>query len=78
MTEIKVLIEGYVRKEGDVEEASCTTTLIKDNNLNIIVDPGIDWLDNEKMDEIKSKELINIITNELKVINIERKLPISS
>ena len=33
MTEIKVLIEGYVRKEGDVEEASCTTTLIKDNNL---------------------------------------------
>lgn len=41
MTKVKVLIEGYVREEADAEAASCTTTLIKDNDLNIIVDPGM-------------------------------------
>lgn len=42
MAEVKVLIEGYVREEGDVEFASSTTTLIKENGLKIIVDPGMD------------------------------------
>jgi len=41
MAEFKILIEGYARKEGDIEVASCTTTLIKENNFNIIVDPGM-------------------------------------
>ena len=41
MAEVKILIEGYSRTEGDAEAASCTTTLIKENNLNIIVDPGM-------------------------------------
>jgi len=41
MAEVKVLIKGYVRKEGDTEIASSTTTLIRENNLNIIVDPGM-------------------------------------
>ena len=41
MTEVKVLIEGYARNEGDVEMASSTTTLIRENNLNILVDPGM-------------------------------------
>ena len=41
MAEVKVLIEGYAREDEGVEEASCTTTLIKENNLNIIVDPGM-------------------------------------
>ncbi len=33
MAEVKILIEGYAREEGDSEVASCTATLIKDNNL---------------------------------------------
>ena len=41
MAEVKILVEGYVREEGDAEAASSTTTLIKENNLNIIIDPGI-------------------------------------
>jgi glyoxylase-like metal-dependent hydrolase (beta-lactamase superfamily II) len=44
MVEVKVLVEGYVRKEGDVELATCTTSLIKSNGLNIIVDPGMNRL----------------------------------
>lgn len=41
MAEVKVLIKGYVREEGDSEFATCTSTLIKEGNLNIIVDPGM-------------------------------------
>ncbi len=41
MTEFKILIKGYAREEDDKEFVTCTTTLIKDNNLNIIVDPGM-------------------------------------
>ncbi len=40
MAEVKVLIEGYAREENDGLYASPTTTLIKDNGLNILVDPG--------------------------------------
>jgi len=40
MTEVKVLVEGYVREEDDFLVASPTTTLIKDKDLNILVDPG--------------------------------------
>jgi glyoxylase-like metal-dependent hydrolase (beta-lactamase superfamily II) len=39
--EVKVLIEGYAKTEGDEEVASSTTTLIRENNLNILVDPGM-------------------------------------
>ena len=41
MAEVKVLIEGYAREEKDFELASSTSTLIKEKNLNIIVDPGM-------------------------------------
>jgi len=41
MTEIKILIEGYAKKENGTEFASSTTTLIQENGLNIIVDPGM-------------------------------------
>jgi len=41
MAEVKVLIEGYVRKEGNSEFASSTTVLIQENGLNIVVDPGM-------------------------------------
>jgi len=40
MTEVIVLIEGYAREEDDGFYASPTTTLIKDNGLTILVDPG--------------------------------------
>lgn len=39
---IKVLIEGYVKEDGGAELASSSTTLLRENNLNIIVDPGMD------------------------------------
>ncbi|MFH1358448.1 MAG: MBL fold metallo-hydrolase [archaeon] len=40
MAEVKVLIKGYVRG-GEFELATSTTTLIKDGNIKIIVDPGM-------------------------------------
>jgi len=42
MAEVKVLIQGYAKEENGVEFASSTTTLIRDGDLNIIVDPGMD------------------------------------
>jgi len=41
MAEIKILIKGYVKERGGKEFASSTTTLIRENGLNIIVDPGM-------------------------------------
>lgn len=41
MTKVKLLVQGYARSERNVELASCAVTLIKDNNLNILVDPGM-------------------------------------
>ena len=37
---MKILIEGYARKENTVWFASPTTVLVKDSGLNILVDPG--------------------------------------
>jgi glyoxylase-like metal-dependent hydrolase (beta-lactamase superfamily II) len=42
MAELKVLIEGYVYEKNGVEFASSTTVLIKDKDVRIIVDPGMD------------------------------------
>ena len=41
MAEVKVLIKGYAKKENGAEFASSTTTLIRERELNIIVDPGM-------------------------------------
>lgn len=41
MAKIKILIKGYAKEERGEEFASSTTTLIQDNNLNVIVDPGM-------------------------------------
>ncbi len=40
MAEVKVLIEGYAKKDKNGWLASPATVLIKDNGLNIIADPG--------------------------------------
>ncbi len=42
MAEVKILVKGYAKEKDGKEFASSTTTLIRDNNLNIIVDPGMD------------------------------------
>lgn len=41
MAEIKILIKGYAKEVDGEELASSATTLIQDNNLNVIVDPGM-------------------------------------
>ena len=41
MAEVKILIEGYVKKIKDGWVASSTTVLIKEKGSNIIVDPGM-------------------------------------
>ena len=41
MAKIKVLIEGYAKEIEGGWLASSTTTLVQENRLNIIVDPGI-------------------------------------
>ncbi|MFH1401718.1 MAG: MBL fold metallo-hydrolase [Parcubacteria group bacterium] len=51
MAEVKILIEGYtnsdsVASDGE-EKSSSTTTLVKDENLIMITDPGI--LEDQKM-----------------------------
>lgn len=40
MTEVKILVQGYAR-EDEEEFVTSTATLIQDNNLNVIVDPGM-------------------------------------
>ena len=42
MSEIKILVKGYAREENGEEFASSTAVLVKDVNLNVIVDPGMD------------------------------------
>jgi len=41
MTELKVLIQGYAKSFKDHELAYCSTVLIKEGKLNIIIDPGM-------------------------------------
>lgn len=41
MAKVKVLIEGYAKEIAGGWRASSTTTLVQENGLNIIIDPGI-------------------------------------
>jgi len=64
MAEVKVLIKGYAREEDDGEEATCTTTLIRENNLNIIVDPGMNrklLLEGLKKENLEPKDIKYVI-----------------
>lgn len=63
MAEVKVLVRGYAKKEKDYELASCTTTFIKDKDLNIIVDPGM----NRKM-LLESLEKENLSINDINYV----------
>ena len=64
MAEVKVLIEGYAREESDAEVASCTTTFIKENDLNIIVDPGMNrklLMESLKKEKLSVKDINYVI-----------------
>jgi len=61
MAKVKILINGYVKEKGGEEFASSSAILIQDNNLNIIVDPGM----NRKM------LLDSLVREELKTGNID-------
>ncbi len=64
MAEVKVLIKGYAREGDDGEEATCTTTLIRENNLNIIVDPGMNrklLLEGLKKENLEPKDISYVI-----------------
>lgn len=41
MAKIDILVEGYVIKDDQGERASSTAVLVREKDLNIIVDPGI-------------------------------------
>jgi len=42
MAEVKILVQGFGRKEkAGWKSVTSTATLIKDNGLNIIIDPGM-------------------------------------
>lgn len=62
MALIKILIQGYTSADaplaGEVEKTCATITLVRDNNLVIVVDPGI--LENQQMlvDELKKEGLM--------------------
>jgi len=55
MAEVKVLIEGYARKEERGWSASSTVTLIKSGKKNVIADPGFDR--NKLLDALKKEKL---------------------
>ena len=60
MSEVRILIEGYVREEQGVELASPSTILIRDSGLNILVDPGANkqkLLDALSKEELKSEDI---------------------
>lgn len=42
MIKLKILVEGYAKEVNDGEQASCSTTLLQENGINIVVDPGMD------------------------------------
>lgn len=41
MAQVKILVPGYAKYEGDIIFASSTCVLVQDKNLNILVDPGM-------------------------------------
>lgn len=63
MAEVKILIEGYAKKLEDGWLAQPSTVLIKDSELNIIVDPGSnkELLLKKLADENLKPEDINIV-----------------
>ena len=40
MAEVKVLVKGYTSEDAGEEKTQCTISLIKDNDIVMVVDPG--------------------------------------
>jgi glyoxylase-like metal-dependent hydrolase (beta-lactamase superfamily II) len=60
VAELKVLIEGYAKQAKSGWVASSTTTLVKSNGKNIIVDPGCNrakLLNSLKKKNLKAKDI---------------------
>jgi glyoxylase-like metal-dependent hydrolase (beta-lactamase superfamily II) len=60
MAKIKVLIEGYAKEDHGAELASSTVTLLQENGLNIIIDPGMDrsmLLDSLRMEGLTADKI---------------------
>ncbi|MFH1591906.1 MAG: ATP-grasp domain-containing protein [Candidatus Woesearchaeota archaeon] len=68
-----------ITKKLNFKHALYALDFIKSNNGNLYfiegnTNPGLDWNHKKKINEIRSKELIDLIINELKIIIAERKL----
>lgn len=63
MTKLKVLIQGYAKEIDGKEFASSSAVLISENNLNIIVDPGIN-----RNELLKSLEKENLKTGDINFV----------
>jgi len=70
MAEVKVLIPGHTTADSkqEEEESTCPTiTLIKDKNLNIIVDPGVLKSQKILIDALKKE---NLTINDIDIVCI--------
>jgi len=68
-----------ITRKLNLKHALYALDFIKSNNGNLYFiegnsNPGVDWNHKKKINEIRSKELMDIIINELKIIIAERKL----
>lgn len=63
MAKLKILIQGYAKEIDGKEFASSSTVLISENNLNIIVDPGIN-----RDELLKSLEKENLKTSDINFV----------
>ncbi len=64
MAKVKVLIKGYVKEINKEEFASSTATLIRDKDIKVIVDPGIDreaLLKGLSQEELKPEDIDFVI-----------------
>lgn len=57
MAKLKILIQGYAKEKDGFEHASSSTVLIQENNLNVIVDPG---MNREKLLESLQNENLTV------------------
>jgi len=64
MVKVKVLIEGYVKEKNGVEFASSSVTLLQENDLNMLIDSGMDrglLLESLKMENLSPETIDYVI-----------------
>ena len=70
MPKIIILIEGYAKERENFQLASSTTTLIKEKNLNIVVDPGMN-----RTLLLKSLKKENLFTSDIDYVILSHHHP---